>query len=173
MAGGKPGRPKKNIDKKEITDVVVKKDKVIKKKRELNEVIEVKSISQAPLYYVTTEGFDVVWPNHGDVNYLEYKELINMSGKYKRYFTEPWIIMEQDVLEDLRVTQHYKKMIDYENIDSVFKKSPEELKKTLQAVSDGTKRLIADRATALIKERKLDSLNLIEVLQQELKVELI
>ena len=173
MAGGKPGRPKKNIDKKEITDVVVKKDKVIKKKRELNEVIEVKSISQAPLFYVTTEGFEIVWPNHGDINYLEYKELINMAGKYKRYFTEPWIILEQDVMEDLRITQHYKKMIDYENIDSVFKKNPDELIKTLQSVSDGTKRLIADRATALIKDGKLDSLKTVEILQKELKIDLI
>lgn len=164
----KRGRPPKS---KETVNESPKRK--IKEQRNLNELIEVKCIVHGGLYYVTSEGFEVVWPNYGDINYLEYKELIHMAGKAKRFFTEPWIIMEKDILEDLRVIQYYKKMIDYENIDDIFKKKPEELQKALQAVSDGTKRLIADRATALIKEGKLDSLKLIEILQTELKVDLI
>jgi len=171
----KRGRPPKNTKTNVVKETETKEfpKKKIKEQRNLNELIEVKCIVHGGLYYVTSEGFEVVWPNYGDINYLEYKELMHMAGKAKRFFIEPWIIMEQDILEDLRVAHHYKKMIDYENIDAIFKKSTEELKKVLPSLPDGTKRLIADRATSMIKEGKLDSLKTIEVLQTELKVDLI
>lgn len=168
----KRGRPPKNKPEN-TTEVKTTENKKVKKQRDLNEEIEVKCIVQGGLIYVTSQGFEIIWDEYGDVNYIPYKELIYMANKYKRFFTEPWVIMDEDVLKDLRVIRYYKKIIDYENIDSIFTKTPAQLKKTLQDVSEGTLRLIADRATAKIKDGSLDSLKKIEILQQELKIELI
>lgn len=200
MAKGKVGRPAKNkVEQKDNKDKIVEtkvekemviednpKDdekiletvvetpkRVIKKQRDLNEMIDVKCIVQGGLNYITSQGLEVVWDEYGDVYPLEYKELLYIMNKYKRFFTEPWIIMEQDVLEDLHATHFYKNIIDYENIDSIFTKTPKQVKDILSKAPEGTKRLIADRATDALRKGTLDSLKVVEVLQDELNIELI
>ena len=160
-------------DEKILETVVETPKRVIKKQRDLNEMIDVKCIVQGGLNYITSQGLEVVWDEYGDVYPLEYKELLYIMNKYKRFFTEPWIIMEQDVLEDLHATHFYKNIIDYENIDSIFTKTPKQVKDILSKAPEGTKRLIADRATDALRKGTLDSLKVVEVLQDELNIELI
>ncbi len=145
----------------------------IKRQRDLNEMIDVKCIVQGGLNFVTSTGLSVVWDAYGDVYPLEYKELLYMVNKYKRFFEEPWVIVEKDVLEDLKATHYYKDIIDYENIDLIFTKSPSEVKNILSKAPEGTKRLIADRASDALRKGTLDSVKVIEVLQKELNIELI
>jgi DNA primase large subunit len=144
----------------------------VKRQRDLNEMIDVKCIVQGGLNFVTSTGLSVVWDAYGDIYPLEYKELIYMINKYKRFFEEPWVIVDQDVLEDLKATHYYKDIIDYENIDSIFSKTPEEVKEVLSKVPEGTKRLIADRASQALRKGQLDSVKVIDVLQKELNIEL-
>jgi len=151
----------------------IEKPKVIKKQRDLNEMIDVKCIVQGGLNFITSTGLEVVWGKYGDIYPLEYKELLYMMNKYKRFFEEPWVIMEQDVIEDLHATHFYKNLIDYNEIDSIFTKTPEQVKDILSKVPEGTKRLIADRASSALRNGKLDSLKVVEVLQKELNIELI
>jgi hypothetical protein len=151
----------------------IEKPKVIKKQRDLNEMIDVKCIVQGGLNFITSTGLEVVWDKYGDSYPLEYKELLYMMNKYKRFFEEPWVIMEQDVIEDLHATHFYKNLIDYNEIDSIFTKTPEQVKDILSKVPEGTKRLIADRASSALRNGKLDSLKVVEVLQKILNIELI
>ena len=151
----------------------IEKPKVIKKQRDLNEMIDVKCIVQGGLNFITSTGLEVVWDKYGDIYPLEYKELLYMMNKYKRFFEEPWVIMEQDVIEDLHATHFYKNLIDYNEIDSIFTKTPEQVKDILSKVPEGTKRLIADRASSALRNGKLDSLKVVEVLQKILNIELI
>lgn len=181
----KAGRPPKNktvteenkvvnkVEEVKEQTIVQKPKKVVKKRRDLNEMIDVKCIVHGGLNYITIQGFEVVWDSYGDIYPLEYKELIHMMNKYKRFFTEPWIIVEQDVLEDLHATHFYKNLIDYDDIDSVFTKTPEQVRDILSKAPDGTKRLIADRATDALRKGTLDSVKVIDVLQKELNIELI
>ncbi|MCK9319418.1 hypothetical protein [Methanoculleus sp.] len=157
----------------EETPVVTTQKKVIKKQRDLNEMIDVKCIVHGGLNFVTSNGLEVVWAEYGDIYPLEYKELIYMLNKYKRFFEEPWVIMEQDVLEDLHATHFYKNLINYDDIDSVFTKTPEQVKNILSKAPEGTKRLIADRASDAMRKGTLDSLKVVEILQKELNIELI
>lgn len=183
MAKGKVGRPPKKDKKVDVVQEVVKekieeltkteKVKKYKRQRDLNEMVEVKCIVHGGLNFVTSTGLEVVWANYGDVYPLEFKELIYMMNKYKRFFEEPWVIMEQDVLEDLHATHFYKNIINYDEIDSVFTKTPEQVKDILNKVPEGTKRLIADRASNALRKGTLDSLKVIEILQKELNIELI
>lgn len=166
-------KTEKNIE--ETKDVVVEtpKAKVIKKQRDLNEMIDVKCIVHGGLNFVTSTGLEVVWDSYGDTYPLEYKELLYMMNKYKRFFQEPWVIMEQDVIEDLKATHFYKNIIDYDEIDAIFTKTPNQVKDVLSKIPEGTKRLIADRASDAIRKGTLDSLKIIEILQKELQIELI
>ena len=156
----------------EIKEVIQPKQKTVKQKRDPNEMIDVTCIVHGGLNFVTSNGLEIVWDSYGDVYPLEYKELIYMLNKYKRFFEEPWVIMEQDVLEDLHATHYYKNIIDFENIDNVFTKTPEQIKELLDKSPQGIKRLIADKATSAIKEGTLDSMKIIEILQKELGIEL-
>lgn len=161
------------ITTKTEIEVVEKPKKVIKKQRNLNEMIDVKCIVQGGLNFVTSNGLEVIWDGYGDTYPLEYKELIYMLNKYKRFFEEPWVIMEQDVIEDLHASHFYKHIIDYDEIDSIFSKTPAQVKDILSKVPEGTKRLIADRASNALRKGTLDSLKVVELLQKELNIELI
>ena len=55
-----------------------------------------------------------------------------MRNSQRSFFKEPWVICDWDVLVDLKVDSYYKNIIDLENLDKVFQKSPQDLEKTLK-----------------------------------------
>lgn len=167
----KKEKAKENIAK--VTATATKKEK--KKKRDMDELISVICITNTPLVYESKSqvGYRIEWGGFLEENWMEYRELINMRNSQRLFFEEPWIICDWDVLEDLNVTHYYKNIIDLENLDDVFfKKSPKELEKTLKIVPSGIKKLIQDRAFELRREKKLDSLNVIETIENTLNVDL-
>lgn len=146
----------------------------VRKKRDMNEMIEVISIVNSPLVYVSKNqiGYRIEWDEYLQENWMEYKELINMRNSQRSFFSAPWIICDWDVLEDLKVTQYYKNMIDLENLDDVFEKSPEELAHILEIAPRGIKQLISGRAYELIRNKQLDSISIIETIENTLNVDL-
>ena len=170
----KPGRkPKSETKEKKVVEKITKMSNV-RHQRDMNELIRVVCITNAPLVYESRSqlGYRVYWDGYLSEAWMEYKELINMRSTYRAFFERPWIICDWDVLEDLRVEQYYKNIIDLENLDDVFKKTPKELEKTLKEVPDGIKALIVDRAFELRREKKLDSLSVIETIEKTLNVDL-
>lgn len=170
----KRGRPpvKKTVAATETVETP-KVEKKVARRRDLNELIDVKCIVHGGLNHLTAQGLVIRWEEFGSVVPVEYKELLYMASTYRRFFEEPWIIMEQDVLEDLRVARYYKEIIDYDEIDSLFTKTPEQVQKIMDKVPNGTKQLIADRATVAMKEGRLDSVKVINVLEKALDMELL
>lgn len=170
----KPGRkPKSETKEKKAVEKITKTSNV-RPQRDMNELIRVVCITNAPLVYESRSqlGYRVYWDGYLSEAWMEYKELINMRNTYRAFFERPWIICDWDVLEDLRVEQYYKNIIDLENLDDVFKKTPKELEKTLKEIPDGIKALIVDRAFELRREKKLDSLSVIETIEKTLNVDL-
>lgn len=170
----KPGRkPKSKNKEKKVVEKITKTSNV-RPQRDMNELIKVVCITNAPLVYESRSqlGYRVYWDGYLSEAWMEYKELINMRNTYRAFFERPWIICDWDVLEDLRVDQYYKNIIDLENLDDVFKKTPKELEKTLKEIPDGIKALIVDRAFELRREKKLDSLSVIETIEKTLNVDL-
>ncbi len=170
----KPGRkPKSETKEKKVVEKITKTSNV-RHQRDMNELIKVVCITNAPLVYESRSqlGYRVYWDGYLSEAWMEYKELINMRNTYRAFFERPWIICDWDVLEDLRVEQYYKNIIDLENLDDVFKKTPKELEKTLKEIPDGIKALIVDRAFELRREKKLDSLSVIETIEKTLNVDL-
>lgn len=170
----KPGRkPKSETKEKKVVEKITKTSNA-RSQRDMNELIRVVCITNAPLVYESRSqlGYRVYWDGYLSEAWMEYKELINMRSTYRAFFERPWIICDWDVLEDLKVEQYYKNIIDLENLDDVFKKTPKELEKTLKEIPDGIKALIVDRAFELRREKKLDSLSVIETIEKTLNVDL-
>lgn len=169
--------PKQEVEKaketvNKITQSVVVPE--VRKQRDMNEMISVVCITNTPLIYESRnqQGYRVDWDGFLQENWIEYKELINMRSSQKAFFQEPWIICDWDVLVDLKVDQYYKNIIDLENLDELFAKSVEELENTLKIVPVGIKKLIIDRAFELRREKKLDSLSVIEAIEKTLNIDL-
>lgn len=171
-------KPKKKTEpkgKKTVDKLVENTTKLSsKKERDMNEMVSVLSIVGSKLVYNSKaqRGYRVEWGEFLEENWIEYKELIAMRNTQKTFFERPWIICEWDVLEDLRVDQYYKNLIDLEDLDSVFKRSSDELEEVLNTVPQGIKELIVDRAYVLIKNQKLDSLSIIETIERVCKIDL-
>ncbi len=166
----KTNKAKENVDK------VVKSTSTTKKarKRDMDELISVVCITNTPLVYVSKNqvGYRVDWGGFLEENWIEYRELINMRNSQRAFFEQPWVICDWEVLEDLKVDQYYKNIIDLENLDKAFHKSPEELEKTLKIVPEGIRKLIMDRAFEMVRNKELDSLSTIEVIEKTLNVDL-
>lgn len=167
--------------KEEIKDVVEKimenkktESPKIKRQRDLSEMICVVNITNSKLIYISKSvpGYRIDWDGYLDENWIEYKELINMRNSQRSFFQEPWVMCDWEVLKDLKVDNYYKNIIDLENLDLLFQKSPEQLEETLKVIPDGIKKLVIDRAFELRREKKLDSLSIIEVIEKKLKVDL-
>ena len=171
----KRGRPslKKEV-KEEVKELKTSKKPKIRPKRDLDEQIKVTNITNSKLTYKSKNqyGYRIDWFEYGEENWIEYKELINMKNSQRSFFEQPWIICDWDVLEDLKVDKYYKNMIDLDNLDVLFKKAPEELKKILEIIPEGIKKLVIDRAFELRKEKKIDSINIIESIEKTLNVDL-
>lgn len=168
----KKAEPKAKETVNKITQDTARADK--KKQRDMNELINVVCITNSSLVYESKNqiGYRVDWDGYLQENWIEYKELINMRGSQRAFFEQPWIICDWDVLVDLKVDHYYKNIIDLENLDDVFKKTINELIETLQIVPNGIKNLIVDRAYELRREKKLDSLNVIEAIEKTLNIDL-
>lgn len=171
----KPAANKVTVKAKENVNKVVQQVKTEQRKaRDMDELISVVCITNSPLVYESKNqlGYRVDWSGYLQENWIEYKELINMRGSQRAFFEQPWIICDWDVLVDLKVDHYYKNIIDLENLDDVFKKTINELIETLQIVPNGIKNLIVDRAYELRREKKLDSLNVIEAIEKTLNIDL-
>lgn len=168
----KPKESKKKNDKPNLN--VSKPSSQKAKKRDLNEMIPVKNITNSSLVYVSKNnpGFRVDWMEFGEEVHIEYKELINMRGSQRRFFEEPWIVCDWEVLEDLGVDKYYKDLIDLDDIDKVFDYSDEKMSEVLRKLPKGARTLVADRAFELVRSKELDSMNKIRKIEQILKIDL-
>lgn len=177
-------KPKKRTVKKKKVDSKAKRavDNLVKdtvkadtrKERDMNEMISVISIVNSPLLYKSKaqQGYSVEWGEFLEENWMEYKELITMRNTQKSFFERPWVIMEWEVLEDLKVDRYYENMIDLSALDEVYDLSPDEMTALLKKVPKGIQELISERAYVLIEGGRLDSINLIEAIEDACNVEL-
>jgi hypothetical protein len=188
----KPGRKptKKTETVKEIAEtkaeekqVEVKETKFIptKKKIPLDTNISCKSAVRGTLTYLSKRmaGYQVVWNDFGDEEFLEFQELMSMRSTDLRFFKDNWIVIEdsdeytaQEIMDALRVSQYYKANVDIDNFDSLFTESPDKIKTEVSKMSSGLKSTVAMRAKQLYNDGKLYDLRCIRALEESLGVEL-
>ena len=188
----KPGRKptKKTETVKEIAEtkaeekqVEVKETKFIptKKKIPLDTNISCKSAVRGTLTYLSKRmaGYQVMWNDFGDEEFLEFQELMSMRNTDLRFFKDNWIVIEdsdeytaQEIMDALRVSQYYKANVDIDNFDRLFTESPDKIKAEVSKMSSGLKSTVAMRAKQLYNDGKLYDLRCIRALEESLGVEL-
>lgn len=148
---------------------------IIPKDIDAHQYIIVRNGFQGRLVYKSRRtGEMFVWDEFGAEQEMELQELKNAKNSYKKFFINNWFMFDEDwIIDYLGVRQFYKHAIPIDEFDSIFTMKPAELKRTVNALSDGQKKSVAYRAKELIAAKRIDSLSVIEALENALKIELI
>lgn len=182
----KAGRPStkktaEKAEKKVENNQIDNKPVNTKRKIPLDTNISCKSAVRGTLTYLSKRmaGYQVVWNDFGDEEFLDLQELISMRSTDLRFFKDNWIIIDdsegytaQEIMNYIKVDQYYDKNINIDNFDSLFNETPEKIKETVSKMSSGVKDTIAIRAKQLYNAGTLDSRKRVEALEESLGVEL-
>lgn len=152
-----------------------KKQYKVKKNLDPNMIVTVKNGFQGRLIYKskrTNERFE--WEEFGDEQDMDLQELKNARNASKAFFANNWFLIDDpEVLEYLGVAQYYKFALDFNSFDDLFTKVPSEIKNTIDHLSSGQKKSVAYRAKELIADGVIDSIKVINALEESLSIELI
>lgn len=139
-------------------------------------LVTVKNGFQGTLVYVSKKTHErFVWDGFGAEQDLELQELKNAKNSSKGFFENNWFLIDDiDVIDYLGVGRLYKNALGFEDFETLFSKSPEEVTAIVSKLSDGQKRSVAYKAQQLItsKSKVLDSIAVIEALEKALNVQL-
>lgn len=180
--GKRTSRAKKSAAQKEepVVENAVEKEepavkKIIPKDIDINQYVTVRNGFHGKLVYKSNRTGEIfIWDGFGSEQEMELRELKNARNSSKGFFINNWFLFDEDwIIDYLGVRNYYKNAFKIDNFDDIFKLSVDELKETLNGMSDGQKKSIAYRANELIAEGGIDSLKVIATLEESLGVELI
>lgn len=118
-------------------------------------------------------GYTVEWNDLGDVQEMEYRELVSMRGNQRRFFEENWILIDDPaVIKKLGVERYYKNSLTTDDFEEVFTMPAEKIKEVVPTLPGGTKDAIVAEAKKKIESGELDSRSAIKALEDSLSVEL-
>lgn len=138
-------------------------------------MVECRNGTASNLIYKSTlnPGYTVEWEAFGDVQEMEYRELVSMRGNQRRFFEENWILIDDPaIIKKLGVERYYKNSLTTDNFNDVFTMPADEIKKIVPTLPGGTKDAIASEAKKKIETGELDSRSAIKALEDTLSVEL-
>lgn len=154
---------------------VEKKSYKVKKNLDPSMYVTVKNGFNGTLVYKSKKtGERFIWDAFGDEQEIELAELKAAKNSYKSFFVNNWFLFDDpEIVEWLGMNQYYKYALNSSSFDKLFEKSPDEIEKTVKALSDGQKKSVAFRAKQLIADGTIDSIKVIAALEKSLSVELI
>lgn len=152
-----------------------KQKRIVPKEIDPNEYVTVRNGFQGKLVYVSKRtGETFVWDSFGAEQEMELRELKNAKNSSKKFFVNNWFMFDDSwIIDYLGVKQFYKNALSIDNFDDIFDKKPSELKDIISKLSAGQKRSVAYRAKELIAEKRIDSISVINALEEALGIELI
>ncbi|MBR2398839.1 MAG: hypothetical protein IKA96_02650 [Alistipes sp.] len=163
--------------KPEIIEKPIEAVKPVVKEIDPTQYVTVLNGYQGKLTYKSKKTGELFkWNEFGSEQEMELRELRNAKNTYKKYFEKNWFMFSDEfawVIDYLGVGQYYKNAISIDEFDTIFQKTPDELKKIIEGLSDGQKKAVAFRAKTLIADEVIDSNKVIRTLEEILVVELI
>lgn len=149
---------------------------VSRKDVDLDQLIPVLNGFQGRLLYRSPRTNELlVWPEFGDEQMMELKELRNAKNTWKVFFANNWFMFDDEhqwVVDYLGVRQYYKNALGIDDFDDLFSKPPEEITEIISGLSDGQKKSVIQRARTLVAEDAIDSNRAITALEESLGIEL-
>lgn len=123
-----------------------------------NYEIPVKSNVAGGLTYASrkNKGLEYRWEQNGDVEYIEYSELVSMRNTQRKFFENNWIVIEdsdytaEEVYRALSVQKYYE--FNLNSIDDIFSFPEATVREIAEKASKGLKDNIIARARVLYSE---------------------
>lgn len=120
----------------------------------------------------TNEKF--VWEGFGAEQDIELQELKNAKSAHKTFFEKNWFLLDDpEVISYLGVEKFYSSALSFADFEDLFTKSPEDVKARIAAIPDGQKQSLIYQAKRLISDGTIDSMKMVNALEESLGVELI
>lgn len=144
---------------------------------DMNQYITVRNGYPGQLVYTSKRtGEKFFWEHYGDEQDIQLMELRNARNTSKKFFDHNWFVFDEEydwVIDFLGVRAFYNNIINLEGIDALLKKTPKKIEKELATLTNGQKRTVAYRAMEMIRNKEIDSLSVIEVLEKGLGIALV
>lgn len=143
-------------------------------------LIPLRNATMGQLVYGSSRqmGYTIVWSEPNAVQTVEFSELMSMRNTDRKFFTENWLLIEDDeftaeqVMRQLNILTYYKNYIDTEKLDEFFELPTDELVERIGTLSDGQKNTVLHKAIELYKDEKLTDLRKIRALEKILGEEI-
>lgn len=166
----KPVQETKVAEAEETKVVERKKAKEIS----MNELIPVRNLCSSSLSYISRKtNMLFQWAEYGDVEHIEFSELMTMKASQPRFLTEPFLFIEDmDVVEKLGLTKLYDQIAQVMDLDNFFGLPSVEMERILNELPNGSKELIKDEAMKRVAAGSLYDIRKIKSLEEKLFVDL-
>lgn len=115
-----------------------------------------------------------VWEGFGAEQDIELQELKNAKSAHKAYFERNWFLFDDpEVIRYLGVERFYASALSFDEFDELFTKTSDEIKVRIAAIPDGQKQSLIYKAKQMIADGEIDSIKMVDALEESLGVELI
>lgn len=149
--------------------------KVNKPKHDSNELIPCRSVRFGELRLIGPKThMPYSWANEGDIREVEYQDLVSWKALGSRYLFEPMIIIEdEDIVEEWNA-DFGKLYASLQELDlkAMFKLPERQFIAQLKKLPEGMKSTVQNMAYAMIQDRTIDSLRIIDAIDEILGTEL-
>lgn len=110
----------------------------------------------------------------GDEHEIELQELKKAKNESKDFFINNWFLIDDpEVIEYLGVGQYYKDAFSYEEFEELAEMTVEQVAEKMRHISAGQKLAVTRYAQQLIRDGRIDSVKVINTLEEGLGVNLI
>ncbi|WEG18506.1 hypothetical protein PQ478_08490 [Alkalihalophilus pseudofirmus] len=125
------------------------------------------------IYKSKRTGNEWRFTEYGQMDEIEFGELMTMKNSQGRFLTEPWLlVLDDEAVQRLGLKRLYENVLDPEDVEEVFEMDAEDIKGLLAKLPRGMAELVLEQAKVKITNGTLDSLAKIDVLEKHFKVTL-
>lgn len=166
---------KKTAAKKATTKTTAAPTRKRKKKIDRDEMVLCRNLTSGGLIYKSSRsGVEVVWDNYGDEEWIDVGELLTMKASQPKFLRNGWILVDdEEIAKYLGVKKTYDELANLVDLEEFFKLPAKEAKEILKKLPKGVKDTISEMAKKKISNNTIENLQLLRVLEKELKIDLI
>ena len=115
-----------------------------------------------------------VWERFGAEQDMELQELKNAKSAHKTFFERNWFLFDDpEVIRYLGVERLYADALNFDDFNELFAKTPDEIRARVATIPEGQKQSLIYKSKQMIADGEIDSIKVINALEESLGVELI
>lgn len=159
-------------------EITTKNDENPTRKKSLeidaNEIINVRSVTYGGVSYVSPKTKMLTrWSQYGDVQPMEYAELVTMKASNRAFLFNPLVVVDDEqVAEKLGLTELYRELEEVADLDGFFGVDLLKMQSTIQKLPKGAKETVRQKASEMVRSGKLYDTRKIKMLERELSIDL-